>query len=356
MKKKVKYLLIKGNFTVKQAMRQLAKAGEKILFVVDGKAKLVGSLTDGDIRRWILGGGHLSSAVENACNKKPVCVPLAYDAEAIKSMMIRRKIQVIPVVNEEKVIEDVLLWNNLFGQARQITKRKISTPVVIMAGGRGTRLDPFTRVLPKPLIPLGDKTIIESIMERFFKHGVLEFHLSINHKSQMIKAYFAEIKLPYKIHMVEENKPLGTAGSLRFLRNKFKDSLMVSNCDIIVETDYHELETFHKSKGYDITIVGSFRHFTIPYGICDIENGGELLNIKEKPEYDFLVNTGMYVLKQKVLNLIPKNEFFNMTDLIEKVKAKGGKVGVFPIDEKSWIDVGQLEEYHRVISLLERKE
>ena len=169
----------------------------------------------------------------------------------------------------------------------------------------------------------------------------------------MVKAYFEEVKLDYKIHYVEEKMPLGTAGSLKLIEDFIKDSLIVSNCDIIIDADYHEIVAFHKKKNNDITVVGSFRHFTIPYGICHIQNGGNLVSIEEKPEYDFLVNTGMYILKKSVLRHIPKNKFYNATDLIQAVQDSGGKVGLFPIDEKSWIDVGQWEEYHRTVRLLQ---
>jgi NDP-sugar pyrophosphorylase family protein len=207
--------------------------------------------------------------------------------------------------------------------------------------------------LPKPLIPIGDKPIIEIIMDKFHQYGVNEFFVSVHHRSRMIKAYFEERPISYKIHYIEEEEPLGTAGSLGFLYDKVKGSILVSNCDIIIESNYHEMVEFHESKKYDITIVGSFRHLTLPYGICFIENGGTLTRIEEKPEYDYLVNTGMYLIKKEVLELIADNRPTAITDLIQTVKAKGGRVGVFPIDEKSWIDVGQWEEYRRAQKILE---
>jgi len=348
-----KKLLISSNLSVKEAMRQMGKVGEKILFVVNSQNQLLGSLTDGDIRRWVLRDGSLMTNINRAYNKNPLFVKRPYTIENIKQLMLKRKISWIPVVNDQNEIEDVLLWRRVFSNKEYISMARIDIPVVIMAGGKGTRLDPFTKILPKPLIPIGDKSIIEIIMDRFHRFGINEFYLSMSHKSHMIKAYFEETRTPYKLHFIEEEKPLGTAGGLKFLQDRVKTSLFVSNCDIIIESDYSEILKFHKAKKYDITIVGSFRHFVIPYGICSIENGGTLTKIEEKPEYDYLVNTGMYVLKRDVLNLIPKNQFFDMTDLVTTAKERGGRVGVFPIDEKSWIDIGQWEEYHRTIRLLE---
>ncbi len=339
--------------TTKDAMRRLGQSGEKILFVVNAQDRLLGSLTDGDIRRWVLAEGNLSAPVKKIYNKKPISVRIGYDLEEIKQIMIKHKIQSVPVVNEKKIIEEVLLWDAVFGKNVIVPKEKINVPVVIMAGGKGTRLDPFTRVLPKPLLPIGEKAIIEIIIEKFLPYGIRDFHVSINHKSRMIKAYFEESERDYHIHYIEEAKSLGTVGGLGAIKNKIKDSVFVSNCDIIIETDYHEIYRFHKKRGYDITIVGSFRHFMIPYGICRIEDGGRLVDIEEKPEHDYLVNTGMYLLTKKALKLIPPNTFLNMTDLIERVKGAGGEVGVFPIDEKSWLDVGQWEEFHRAMNVLD---
>jgi len=207
-----------------------------------------------------------------------------------------------------------------------------------MAGGKGTRLDPFTKVLPKPLIPIGERTIIDIIMDKFYQNGIKEFYISINHKSRMIKSYFEEANTKFIIHYLEENQPLGTAGSLKLLEGKIEGSLLVSNCDIIIDTDYSEIIEFHEKKKYDMTIVGSFRHYVIPYGVCEISNGGSLKEIREKPEYDFLVNTGMYVLEPDVLVPIPVNKFYHITDLINEYLKRQEKVGVYPISEK-WYQI-----------------
>ncbi len=353
MRRSLKDFFIPENCTIREAMKRMGKTGKKVLFVVDSKRKLLGTLTDGDIRRWVLKVNDLRKTIKNAYNSKPISIAPGYDLQNIRTMMLKDRVEGIPVLSEDGVVKEILFWDSVFGQEKKIFRGNLRIPVVIMAGGKGTRLDPFTKILPKPLIPIGEKTIIEMIMEKFAHCGIKSFYLSINHKAQIIKAFLKEVQLPYQINLIEESKPLGTAGSLRMIKNRIKGSFFVSNCDIIIDTDYNEVEKYHKQNNNDITIVGSFRHFTIPYGICEIENGGQLLDINEKPEYDFLVNTGMYILKSRVLSYIPRNQFYNMTDLIIEVKARGGKVGVFPIDEKSWIDVGQMEEYRKVVSLFE---
>ena len=230
--------------------------------------------------------------------------------------------------------------------------RTIDLPVVIMAGGKGTRLDPFTKILPKPLMPIGDKTVVEMIIESFVEYGIKLFYLSVNYKSKIIKSYFEELNPPYRVEYIYEDKPLGTAGSLKTLYGKLNGSLLVTNCDIIVKTDYADLVDFHFENKNDITLVASLKNYNIPYGVCEIENGGLLTRIMEKPEFNFLVNTGMYVLQAETLELIPDNELFHITHLIETVKEKGGRIGVFPISENAWIDTGQWAEYKKALQQL----
>jgi NDP-sugar pyrophosphorylase family protein len=176
--------------------------------------------------------------------------------------------------------------------------------------------------------------------------------LTVNHKSNIIKSYFEDIDKDYKIKLVKEDKPLGTAGSLKLVEDKLESVFIVTNCDIIIHADYSEIVDFHISSGYDITLVSSMMHYKIPYGICEIDRGGSLIEIREKPEYNFLISTGMYVLNKKILRLIPNNELFHITNLMEDVKKQGGTVGVFPISENSWDDTGEWDEYNKAVKRL----
>ncbi len=349
MKDKTQSFFITEDLSIKQAMKQMTEIGQKVLFVVDEKNKLTGALSDGDIRKWILSGGSIKEKVQRIYNKKPKYVKEKYKIEDLKHLMLHFLIECVPVVNIKGEIAEVLTWEDVFSKKPLRHRRKIKIQVVIMAGGKGTRLDPFTRVLPKPLIPIGDKPIIEIIMDKFGEYGIKEFFISLNHKSRMVKSYFEERDGRYKIKYIEEKEPLGTAGSLRFLKNKVKDPFLVTNCDVLIESDYAEIVKFHKDNKYDMTLVVSCKHYVIPYGVCEIESGGILKYINEKPEYDLLVNTGMYVIKKKMLSLIPPNQFFNINDLITKALSKGYKIGIFPISEDAWIDIGQWEEYREAI-------
>ena len=346
-------ILIIKSANVKEAMKQLDKSAEKILFVVEDNNKLVGSLTDGDIRRWILKDGDLAAEVSKVCFEGTYFVYSDYDLNSVKKEILERKIVYVPVVNKEKEIVEFIVWDNLFdGKIIRKPKEKLDAEVVIMAGGKGTRLDPFTKILPKPLIPIGDKSILEIIIEKFTDYQVNEFYVSVNHKAKIIKSYFEEIQPDYKLNYLYEEKPLGTIGSLKQLEGILSKEIILTNCDIIIEADYSDLLKHHKERNNDITIVASLKHYNIPYGICEIENGGTLVNIKEKPEYDFLVNTGMYIINPKVLKYIPQDCFFNATDLVEQVIKENKKVGIYPISENSWIDTGEWVEYKKAVERL----
>ena len=224
--------------------------------------------------------------------------------------------------------------------------KKLNLPVVIMAGGRGTRLAPLTNVWPKPLIPVNQKTIVEDIMDRFVEVGCNDFYLSVNYKAEVIQQYFDNLNYPfYKITYIREKKPLGTAGSLYLLKDKIQSTFFVSNCDILIEEDYAAIYEYHRTHQNEITIVAAIKSFSIPYGTIETGDGGQLKSIQEKPEFSFKINTGMYILEPNLLQEIPKNNFLHITTLIEKLHQEGRKVGVFPVSEGSWKDIGNWEEY-----------
>jgi len=347
--------LILQTHTIRQAMEQLEKTEEKIIFVVDGESRLLGSLTDGDIRRWILSDGDLKAQVLQICNRKPFVVEESFAIEQIRSHMLDRNLSCVPVVNRSREIVRLLFWKEMF-QAGGVfkAKRRLDVPVVIMAGGQGTRLAPFTSVLPKPLIPVGDKTIIEVIIDQFLPYGLHNFHLSINYKSKILKSFFEELDPSYSVSYLEEDEPRGTAGALRGLHSSSRDNLIVTNCDIVIQADYADLVAFHTDSAYDLTLVASVKDYHIPYGVCELEKGGGLARITEKPQYSFLVNTGMYVVRRDRLDLIPESSRCDMTDLIEKIKSAGGRIGVFPIGENAWVDTGEWAEYRKAIESLGR--
>jgi len=349
---KLKKIIIKPEQSIKLVLKHMDLVGEKTVFVVDKENKLLGTVTDGDIRRWILKGRSLLNDISDVMNCMPVSLLKGFQQEQAKAIMIKKEITCLPVIDNEKNVISAVWWADLFKNKLKKLK-SLKLPVVIMAGGEGVRLHPFTKILPKPLMPIGDKPIIEIIINRYFDYGCKDFYLTLNYKSNIIKAYFSDFEHKYEINYILESKPLGTAGSLYFLKNRIKKTFFVSNCDILIEADYADILKFHRQKKDKITLVSSMKNFTIPYGVCEIQDGGILKNIREKPEYDFLVNTGMYVLEASVLADIPKNQFYNITDLINDYLEKGEKIGVYPVSEKSWLDMGQFEALQETLKKFE---
>jgi len=351
---KLKNIIVNPGITIKQALKRMDDAGEKTLLVTDVNQRLLGTVTDGDIRRWILQGKKLNKSVALVMNKCPFILKEGFTQEEAKDLFVSKVIECVPILDSKHRIVSALRWPDLFeGKLKEY--KPINLPVVIMAGGEGTRLSPFTNILPKALIPVGDKPIIDLIIDKFIQFSCREIFLSINHKSNILKAYFSDIKRDCNITYIEENKPLGTIGSLYLLRDRIKKTFILSNCDILIDADYGDILKFHKDNKNDITLIVSLKHYTIPYGICEIENGGLLRRIKEKPEYDFLVNTGSYIMEPSVLKAIPKNKCYHATDLIGDYIARKKKIGVYPVSEKSWLDVGQWEEYHKNLKNFEIK-
>ena len=348
----MKDITVQENITIREAMKVLEKTSEKCILVVDKNKKLLGTLTDGDLRRSILRGAKFSEDISTSYNLEPThLIQDKYDMDETFKLMRDLKIDLIPIVDQANVVIDYVTRAYIGGKG-QPKKSLKNVPVVIMAGGKGTRLEPFTKVLPKPLIPIHDKPLIEHIIERFTSLGCLDFYLTINYKGKILKAYIEELKPKYKVHFIEEHEPLGTAGSLCFLDGKFKNSFFVTNCDIIVKANYASIYDFHHKGNYDITLVASSKEYVIPYGNCELNSDGSLANINEKPRYDFLINTGLYVLNSDVLSLIKKNKVYHITDLIKDAQNQGKKVGVFPINDDAWIDVGQWSEYRQAVENL----
>lgn len=349
-KKDISQFLITPGVTLRSALELLDSSHNKILFLINNENQLTGSLSDGDIRRWILSEGNLDEDVVNICHKNPYAVGENYNIEFVREEIKKNEFTAIPVINNHSRVIDILFWSEMFqDQPEKLEQKELNTPIIIMAGGQGKRLEAFTKILPKPLIPIGDKTILELIIDKFLDYHVDNFYLSLNFKAKLIKSYFEELQPKYKITYLYEDKPLGTAGGLKQLEGKIENDILITNCDIIIEADYADLVKHHKEKNNDITLVASLKQYIIPYGICEIENGGNLIALKEKPEYNFLISTGMYVVNSKMLKYIPKDQFFHMTHLIEEVKRNNGKVGIYPISENSWIDTGEWGEYKKAV-------
>ena len=348
----MKNFIITENISIKKAMEKLSKEGGRCLAVVDDNNKFVGTLTDGDIRKALLSGFKISNSIHKVFNRKSTyLVSNKFDDELVRKLFIKHNFDLIPVVDDKHKLEDIIFINSIIEKSTLMHKNKgMNVDVVVMAGGKGTRLKPFTNILPKPLIPIDDKPVIEHIIERFTSIGCKSFYFTINYKAKIIKAYFEELNPKFKTKFVIEKDFLGTAGSLSFLEGEFQKPFFVTNCDIIINANYRDIYSYHIENNYDVTIVASAKEYIIPYGSCEIEKNGDLKKINEKPKYDFLINTGLYVLNPSILGQIPKSKFFHITHLIEKVKANNGKIGVYPIGDQDWVDIGQWSDYHKAIN------
>ena len=341
---------VKKDETIINSIKVLDNTAKKIVLVLENE-RLIGVVTDGDVRRWILKNGSLEASVAHIMNIHPIYINENERYKA-KEIFEDKQIEAIPVIDNERRVVDIIFWNDdLANKVRQSNKLE-DVPVVIMAGGKGTRLYPYTKVLPKPLIPIGEQTILEHIMERFNNFGCNHFYLTVNYKKNMIKAYLEDKREEFQIDFVEEEKFLGTGGSLYLLKNSLDKTFILSNCDILVEADYSDVINYHKQNGYKITMVTSLKNYTIPYGVIKVANGGSISEIVEKPEYNFQVNTGFYVLEPEILKEIPENEFYHITDLINEYVKRGEKVGVYPITGNAWLDMGELKEMEVMLNRL----
>lgn len=343
---------VKQGSKLRNAIKAMDNGGIGIVFVVDNNDHVVGLITNGDFRRKVLQGISLDVIVDDVMNMDFYSVKTNETEKQIINIFLSQRIDILPVIENGK-LKDILNRSdfNLEGKIT-LPEVKLDIPVIIMAGGKGTRMKPFTNILPKPLIPIGERSMLEVIMDEYIKFGFDDFYLTINYKGNLIKAYFEDAKKKYNLSYIEEHKFLGTAGALKLLQINKRTPIFVSNCDILIKEDYLSILDFHRKGKYDLTLVAAMIHHKVPYGICKIKNEGELDYLSEKPEYDYLVNSGMYILNSSVLDLIPVNEFFHITHLMEKIKQNGGKVGVYPVSEKSWIDVGQWEEYIKTSNFL----
>lgn len=326
------------------ALKQMDRIDKKLLIVLR-KDKFVGLLSAGDIQRVIIQNRPLEMQINKVLRKNIRIASPSDDFDIIKQMMFNYRMELCPVVSKENDIMTVYFWEDIFQNKKPHPKKQFNLPVVIMAGGLGTRLKPLTNVLPKPLIPINDKTLLEEILEQFNNHGCDTFYISVNYKAELIEYYLSKQKLSYNIQFFKEDKPLGTAGSLSLLKGKINETLFVHNCDILIDQDYSEVLNYHRENKNEITIVAALKHYPIPYGTIETVEDGKLLTLTEKPEISFKINTGIYILEPHLLYEISESVVFHMTQLIENVKNRNGKIGVFPVSEKSWKDIGVWDEY-----------
>ena len=333
------------------ALKQMDAEHVKMLFVFE-KEHFVSILTIGDIQRAIVKNVALDSPIAVVVVRNKKFAHVGEPMEAIREKMLRLRAECMPILDDNGELADVIFWNDLFEKDESQSREKINLPVVIMAGGKGTRLKPITNVIPKPLVPIGDKTILETILDQFEAIGCTKFYMSVNYKADIMKYYLSQLDHKYDIEFFQEDKPLGTIGSVSLLKGKISTPFFVSNCDSINEQDYRDVYDYHVNNHNDLTIVTMVKTFKIPYGVIETGEDGLMVDLKEKPEHIYKVNSGVYILNPELINEIPEGQFFHITHLMEKVKSRGGRIGCFPVSEDSWKDMGEWSEYLKMINVL----
>ena len=344
---RVEELFLAPDATVLEALRKLDETGQRILFIAP-EGRLQAALTDGDIRKFFLRGGTPDQTVDRAANYHPLSLPIAERGRA-REVLQTHRIDALPILDKRGVITDIV-----FAYKLDVDNRKrVDIPVVMMAGVLGTRLYPYTKILPKPLIPVGEQPIAELIIDRFRDFGCHDFTMIVNYKRGMIKSYFTDLEKDYTVHFADEDVFMGTGGGLCLLKGKIQSPFFFTNCDTLLDVDFGDIYEYHKKHGNLVTMICAFKHYTVPYGVVELGQDGGIAAMREKPELDFLTNTGVYVVEPRVVEEMRDGEVIGFPDVIERYRAAGEKVGVYPIGENSWMDMGQLEELEKMRRKLE---
>lgn len=343
---KIDEILIPNTTKIIEVLKIMDKTDHKLLIVTRG-TKFIGVVSIGDIQRCILKCIDLNSEVNTVIRSDVKFASEDTPMEAIKEQMVKFRMEFMPIVSSDGDIKNVIFWNDLFPGHMEVVKLDNNYPVVIMAGGFGTRLKPLTNVIPKPLVPIGEKTIIEYIIDRFENVGCNNFYCSVNYKADILK-YYLDTK-GKKLNYFQEPQPLGTAGSLYLLKEKLQDTFFVINCDILLDIDLAELMKYHKKNNNLITLVSVVKNFQIPYGTLKTKENGQLVELQEKPNEVYQINSGLYILEPEIFDYVEDNKFLHITTLIEKMLKDNKRVGVFPVNEHSWTDMGNWEEYLKLI-------
>ena len=297
LRERIQNRIIDSHSTIIQTMKMMDKRCVKSFLVFDNKTFL-GLITNGDLQRAIIANLPFSTEIGNLIdNSIKKYAHSTEDLEQIKTWMLEVRAEMMPIVDRDNNLVKVIFWEDLFKDTDQQYRKPIHLPVIIMAGGKGTRLKPLTNVIPKPLIPIGEKTILEEIMNQFEAIGCSKFYVSVNYKSNIMRFYLDQLEHHYDITFFEETKPLGTIGSVSLLKGKIDTPFFVSNCDILIDQDYRDVYDYHVNNKNDLTVVTAVKSITIPYGVIETGENGLMNNLQEKPEHTYMINTGVYILQ-----------------------------------------------------------
>lgn len=337
------HTLVPLDSTIKQVIQAIDASALQIALVVDEQRKLRGTVTDGDVRRGFLKGKTLEHSVKEIMNTRPLTVQQHEDARHIMRMMRQRKIHHIPIVNQHGIVVGLESIDGLLEPEIR------DNWVVLMAGGLGTRLYPLTEHCPKPLLKIGNKPILETIMENFMSYGLRKFYISVNYKAEMIEEYFGDgSKWNVEIRYLRENKRLGTAGALSLIQEKPSSPLIVMNGDLLTKVNFAQLLQFHHEQKSLATLCVRDYEYQVPYGVVRVDDQ-KLQAIVEKPVEHYFVNAGIYVLNAELLDEVPQDVFYDMPTLFESLLQSNRNAAVFPIREY-WMDIGRMDDFERAKS------
>ena len=332
--------LVSSSMTLRQTIEAITASSLQIALVVDESNKLLGTVTDGDIRKAILAGKDLNITAAEAMRKSPTTSSASTPRTVIIKLMREKRIHQMPILNESGQVVDVLTIDDLLGAQEK------SNSVVIMAGGLGTRLHPLTQDTPKPMLNVGGKPILETIIQSFIDQGYVNFFISLNFKAEVISDYFGDgSKLGASITYLHETTRLGTAGGLSLLPSEVKFPIIVMNGDLLTRISVDALVDFHQRENAVATMVVREDHYQVPYGVVEVD-GTQIVDVKEKPMQRHLVNAGIYVLSEQSLANIPRDTYYDMPTHFTKLAADGHRTAAFPLHEY-WVDIGRLDELER---------
>ncbi|MEN9730951.1 MAG: hypothetical protein RL488_261 [Actinomycetota bacterium] len=333
----LKDLMVGTDASLLDTITAISAGTKQIALVVDDAKKLLGTVTDGDVRRGLLRGLTLEASVTEIMNANPTTAGENDDPREVLERAIPRSIHQVPVVSADGVVLGLITESDLFQQ--DVT----STPVVLMAGGKGVRLYPLTVETPKPMLKIGDTPILEIIIRKLHAQGFRNIYISVNYLAEKIEEHIKDgAWLGVNVTYLYEDKPLGTAGAMGQLRGKLEEPFVVMNSDLLTNVDFRQLVRFHKKTGAKATLGVREYSFQIPYGVVNIE-GTEVSSISEKPLHRSMVSAGIYTLDPWALELVPEGEYCDMPTLLDKVRSEGEKVSAFPIHE-SWLDIGRHDD------------
>jgi len=337
--KDISKITLSENSTLKDALEIIDKGRMQIALVINDEKKLIGTLTDGDIRRGLLKGMDLSTSIKTIVYRSPITAQISNTKEEILKLALSYKVHQIPILNNDEIVG--------IQEIEELMNPKLKkNKVVLMVGGLGTRLRPLTENVPKPMLKVGNKPILQTIVEKFSEYGYTDIIMCVNYKSNVIKEYFQDGKLfGVNIEYIFEEQRMGTAGALSLLNEKLNEPFFVMNGDLLTNVNFEHLHHFHISNNSSGTMCVREYDFQVPYGVVNIKDS-KIISIEEKPTHEFFVSAGIYMLNPEVLQYIPANQFYDMPTLFEKLINENKNTISFPLREY-WIDIGRIEEYKK---------